>query len=122
MLFCKNSLITRKDLIGASGEEWKELPTATQNTDWVDNLLENIERGQGDFWTSVYHPFRGKHLTRDAVSSLIDTAKRRYQTNLPGLAVKLGVCGEQFRNNPDENKKFLSFKNFLYKTIKITEN
>ena len=122
LLFCKNSLITQEDLKNASGEEWKEVPTTTKNNDWVDGLLNNIEQGQGDFWTSVYHPFRGKRLTRDAVSSLIDTAKRRYQTNLPGLAVKLGVCGEQFRNNPDENKKFLSFKNFLYKTVKITEN
>jgi transcriptional regulator with GAF, ATPase, and Fis domain len=122
LLFCKNSLITREDLINASGEEWKE-PTATvQSTDWVDDLLETIEQGQGDFWTSVYHPFRGNHLTRDAVSSLIDTAKRRYQTNLPGLAVKLGVCSDQFRKDSEENKKFLSFKNFLYKTVKITEN
>lgn len=122
LLFCKNSLITREDLINAGGEEWKE-PTATaQGTDWVDDLLETIEQGQGDFWTSVYHPFRGNHLTRDAVSSLIDTAKRRYQTNLPGLAVKLGVCSDQFRKNSEENKKFLSFKNFLYKTVKITEN
>jgi transcriptional regulator with GAF, ATPase, and Fis domain len=122
LLFCKNSLITREDLKSASGEEWKELPVATENNDWVDNLLKTIEQGQGDFWTSVYHPFRGKRLTRDAVSSLIDTAKRRYQTNLPGLAVKLGVCEEQFRSDPEENKKFLSFKNFLYKTVKITEN
>jgi len=93
-----------------------------QSTDWVDDLLKTIEQGQGDFWTSVYHPFRGNHLTRDAVSSLIDTAKKRYQTNLPGLAVKLGVCSDQFRKNSEENKKFLSFKNFLYKTVKITEN
>ena len=122
MLFCKNSLITREDLISASGEEWKEPTPATESSDWADDLLETMEQGQGDFWTSVYHPFRGKHLTRDAVSSLIETAKRRYQTNLPGLAVKLGVCSDQFRTNSGENKKFLSFKNFLYKTVKITEN
>lgn len=122
LLFCKNSLITREDLISASGEEWKEPAATVQSTEWVDDLLETIEQGQGDFWTSVYHPFRGNHLTRDAVSSLIDTAKRRYQTNLPGLAVKLGVCSDQFRKDSEENKKFLSFKNFLYKTVKITEN
>ena len=122
LLFCKNSVITREDLINAGGEEWKEASEITKSNNWVEDLLETIEQGQGDFWTSVYYPFRGKHLTRDAVSSLIDTAKRRYQTNLPGLAVKLGVCGEQFRNNAEENKKFLSFKNFLYKTVKITEN
>ena len=60
LLFCKNSLITREDLKNASGEEWKEVPTLTQKNDWVDDLLKNIEQGQGDFWTSVYHPFRGK--------------------------------------------------------------
>ena len=77
-------------------------------------------KGKGDFWTSIYHPFKGKRMTRDAVSSLIETAKTRYQTNLPGLAVKLGVCSDQFRTDAEENKKFLSFKNFLYKTVKIT--
>ena len=122
LLFCKDSRITEEDLVNASGEEWTEPTGHMENKNWVDDLLEEIEQGQGDFWTSVYHPFRGKHLTRDAVSSLIETAKKRYQTNLPGLAVKLGVCDEQFRNHPDENKKFLSFKNFLYKTVKITEN
>ena len=122
LLFCKNSLISRQDLVNAEPEKWKESPEIADSNGWVEDLLEGIEQGQGDFWTSVYHPFRDKHLTRDAVSSLIDTAKRRYQTNLPGLAVKLGVCGERFRQDPDENKKFLSFKNFLYKTVKITEN
>ena len=121
-MFSKNSIITREDLVSASGEDWKGLPATVPDTDWVDDLLGDIEQGQGDFWTSVYHPFRGKRLTRDAVSSLIDTAKRRYQTNLPGLAVKLGVCNEQFREDSEENKKFLSFKNFLYKTVKITGN
>ncbi|MDH3256888.1 MAG: sigma 54-interacting transcriptional regulator, partial [Nitrospinota bacterium] len=57
MLFCKNSLITREDLISASGEEWKEPTPATESSDWADDLLETMEQGQGDFWTSVYHPF-----------------------------------------------------------------
>ncbi|MDH5457708.1 MAG: sigma 54-interacting transcriptional regulator [Nitrospinota bacterium] len=122
LLFCKNSLITREDLVNASGEEWKELSSTKESSNWAEDLLATMEQGQGDFWTSVYHPFRGKHLTRDAVSSLIETAKRRYQTNLPGLAIKLGVCSDQFRTDSEENKKFLSFKNFLYKTVKITNN
>ena len=122
LLFCKNSVITKEDLISASGEDTKELPLDKEGNRWVDDLLGNMEQGEGDFWTSIYHPFRGKRLTRDAVSTLIETAKRRYQTNLPGLAVKLGVCSDQFRTDSEENKKFLSFKNFLYKTVKITEN
>ena len=122
LLFCKNSIITKEDLLSACGDEGTPLPATSENTVWADEILETMEQGRGDFWTAVYQPFKGKHLTREAISSLIDTAKHRYQTNLPGLAVKLGVCGEQFRNNPEENKKFLSFKNFLYKTVKITEN
>ncbi|TDJ61143.1 MAG: sigma-54-dependent Fis family transcriptional regulator, partial [Nitrospina sp.] len=122
LLFCKKSRITQEDLINASGEEWADPPAAAENNGWVHEILETLEQGRGDFWTSIYHPFKSKRLTRDAVSSLIETAKTRYQTNLPGLAVKLGVCSDQFRNNPEENKKFLSFKNFLYKTVKITGN
>jgi len=122
LLFCKNSRITQEDLIQASGEEWAEPPAVAENNGWIQEVLGNLEQGRGDFWTAIYHPFKSKRLTRDAVSSLIETAKTRYQTNLPGLAVKLGVCGTQFRNDPEENKKFLSFKNFLYKTVKITGN
>ena len=122
LLFCKKSRITQEDLINASGEEWAEPPAVAENNGWVQEVLETLEQGRGDFWTSIYHPFKSKRLTRDAVSSLIETAKTRYQTNLPGLAIKLGVCSDQFRNDPEENKKFLSFKNFLYKTVKITGN
>ena len=122
LLFCKKSRITQQDLINASGEEWADPPAGAENNGWVQEILETLEQGRGDFWTSIYHPFKSKRLTRDAVSSLIETAKTRYQTNLPGLAVKLGVCSDQFRNNPEENKKFMSFKNFLYKTVKITGN
>ncbi|NIQ00889.1 MAG: GAF domain-containing protein [Nitrospinaceae bacterium] len=120
LLFCKNSVITGEDLSNAGGKETPEPEAWVQDANWESKILEQVEQGQGDFWTSVYQPFKSKRLTRDAVSSLIQAAKNRYQTNLPGLAVKLGVCDSQFRDNSEENKKFLSFKNFLYKTVKIT--
>ena len=58
-------------------------------------------------------------MTRDTAKSLILAAKERYQTNLPGLAVKLRACKDRSHIESDERKKFLSFKNFLYKTIKV---
>jgi hypothetical protein len=54
------------------------------------------------------------------VRKLIQTARNRYQANLPGLAIKLGACGGHYQNDPEELKKFTSFKNFLYKTVKIS--
>ena len=61
-------------------------------------------------------------MTRDTAKSLILAAKERYQTNLPGLAVKLRACKDRSNIESDERKKFLSFKNFLYKTVKIATN
>jgi hypothetical protein len=61
-------------------------------------------------------------MTRDTVKKIIGAAKSRYHTNLPGLAVKLRACAPQFHDDAGEWKKFLSFKNFLYKTAKISQD
>jgi transcriptional regulator with GAF, ATPase, and Fis domain len=119
MLFRKGTLISKDDIMSACQ------PSAgapTTDRDFIENLLEQFEAGEANFWTNIHQPFKANHLTRDTVRDLILTAKNRYQTNLPGLAVKLRACKTRSHLESNERKKFLSFKNFLYKTVKISTN
>ncbi|MBT3366587.1 MAG: sigma-54-dependent Fis family transcriptional regulator [Nitrospina sp.] len=119
MLFRKGPLIT-KDEITSACRPSEGAPTSDR--DFIETLLSQFETGEANFWTNIHQPFKANHLTRDTVKSLIIAAKNRYQTNLPGLAVKLGACKTRSHLKLDERKKFISFKNFLYKTVKISSN
>ena len=124
MLFRNNAAILRDNLIAAANsvpESHPKLPeTAEENT--VERVLEKLESGKSNFWVEVHRPFKNKEMTRDTVKTIISVAKTRYHANLPGLAVKLKVCGKEFDSIPEEKQKFISFKNFLYKTVRFTEN
>lgn len=121
MLFSKGPLLTKEDILHASGGILAEtIGNEKTSGESVQKILEQLEAGKGDFWSEIYQPFKANRMTRDTLKAVIDAAKSRYQTNLPGVAVKLGVCRENFRDDAQENKKFVSFKNFIYKTIKIT--
>ncbi len=123
VMFSKGPLIKREDIIEANKDNWSEPSLISQETSQFEkNVLETLENSGGTFWSHVYEPFKDKQITRDNVKSFIEMARNKYQANLPGLALKLGVCGNEFRKNPKEYKKFISFKNFLYKTIKISED
>jgi transcriptional regulator with GAF, ATPase, and Fis domain len=123
MLFRKGVVISKGEIISACRPSFSEIsPEGTPDRDFIDTLLSQFEAGEADFWTDIHQPFKANHLTRDTVRSLIMAAKSRYQTNLPGLAVKLRACETRSHLESDERKKFLSFKNFLYKTVKIAEN
>jgi transcriptional regulator with GAF, ATPase, and Fis domain len=123
MLFRKGPVITKDEIMSACRPSFSEAsPAGTPDRSFIDTLLSQIEAGEADFWTDIHQPFRENHLTRDTVKSLILAAKNRYQTNLPGLAVKLRACKTRSHLESDERKKFLSFKNFLYKTVKISSN
>ena len=89
---------------------------------FIETLLDQFDRGEANFWSDIHQPFKNNLMTRDTAKSLILAAKERYQTNLPGLAVKLRACKDRNHIETDERKKFLSFKNFLYKTVKISAN
>ena len=121
LFFRKGPPITREDIQDACDEESPSSTLPINNPNITDNLLEQLDSKTTDFWSALYHPFRAKEITRDTVRTVIENARLKYQTNLPGLAIKLGVCDPSFRNNSEENKKFVSFKNFLYKTIRISE-
>ena len=90
--------------------------------EYVNFIIDKLESGEGNFWSLVHQPFKKNQLTRDLVQELIQTARKRYQANLPGLAIKLSACSEDYQSNPEGIKKFTSFKNFLYKTVKISES
>ncbi len=123
MLFRKNSGISRDNLAAAATSVPKEaiLPESSENQ-IVDLVLGKLESGESDFWLEIHRPFKNKEMTRDTVKTIIHAAKKRYHTNLPGLAIKMKVCSKQFQKNPKEKQKFISFKNFLYKTVRFTEN
>ncbi len=123
MLFRKGASITKNDVVTAchSGSAMPETASSSAENS-VENLLDQFEAGEANFWDDIHQPFKANHLTRETVQSLIIAAKSRYQTNLPGLAVKLGACKTRTHLESDERKKFLSFKNFLYKTIKLSSN
>ncbi len=119
MLFRKGATITKDEIMSACRPSVSETPGTPS---FIDTLLNQFEAGEANFWTDIHQPFKANHLTRDTVRSLILAAKSRYQTNLPGLAVKLGACKTRSHLESDERKKFISFKNFLYKTVKISSN
>ncbi len=113
--------ITKTDIEAACQDEGPITDIAHTEQDIPAALLDKLETQESDFWNVLYQPFKSKEITRDTVKTVIETARDKYQTNLPGLAIKLRVCGEDFRENAEENKKFISFKNFLYKTIRISD-
>ena len=121
-MFRQGSLITLEDIIEACKSECPSIvDTPKQTVDPIDSILNQLEVGEGDFWSQVHKPFKKNIITKGTVKDLIQTARNRYQANLPGLAVKLGACTRHYQSNSEELKKFTSFKNFLYKTVKISE-
>jgi hypothetical protein len=121
-MFRQGSLITLEDIIEACQSECPSIvDTPKQTVNPIDSILNQLEVGEGDFWSQVHKPFKKNIITKGTVKDLIQTARNRYQANLPGLAVKLGACTRHYQSNSEELKKFTSFKNFLYKTVKISE-
>lgn len=120
MLFRKSSTITKEEILTACNEEPSAKEPSPQIS--IQSLLDQFDSGEANFWTDIHQPFKNSLMTRDAVKLLMLAAKERYQTNLPGLAIKLRACQDRNHMETDERKKFLSFKNFLYKTVKISAN
>ena len=123
MMFRKGSIITKGDVIEASQSESPNVLNSPKSMEsaYINSLLKQLEMNNGSFWSHIHKPFKKNQITRNTIKELIQTARKRYQANLPGLAIKLGACSKNYQINSEENKKFISFKNFLYKTIKINE-
>ncbi len=120
LLFRSGPVIRLADIVEACQAEGGDEPQPAPPAE--SSLLDRLESGETDFWAAVHLPFKENRMTRESVKALIHEARDRYRAPLPGLAVKLGVCKEGFQDRPGEMKKFVSFKNFLYKTVKLSAN
>jgi len=121
LFFRHGGSIEADDIRGAIGTPLPQepaKPAAQLNRQLAEELLQRIDAGES-FWEVVYAPYSGSRLTRDVVAELIALARGRGATSMPKIALLLGACDPQ--DSGDEQKKlFFRFKNFLYKTIKIT--
>ena len=85
----------------------------------TDEILQKIEVGDGDFWQAIYQPYTQKKITRETVLSVIEEARRQGATSMPKLARTLKAC-DPADDTAAGRKSFYRFKNFLYKTVRIS--
>lgn len=82
-------------------------------------ILAGLMDGRSDFWETVYHPYGRQELTREVVVRLIENARRQGAGSMPKLARLLHACDPGDASS-EEKKRFYRFKNFLYKSVRIT--
>ncbi len=82
-------------------------------------IFDRIVAGEDTFWNAVYQPFTENRIARDVVVQVVEQARRQGSTSMPKIALLLKVCDPHSREE-NEQKVFYRFKNFLYKTIRIS--
>lgn len=85
----------------------------------ADEVFGDIRAGRKDFWQAVYEPYSRSRLTREMVVAVIERARAEGAGTMPKLALALHACDPK-SSDPEEKKTFFRFKNFLYKTIRIS--
>ncbi len=118
----KGREINRDGLITAIGIESTRLTGGKvfSGEDTGTGIYESIVSNDKDFWSAIYEPFINREISRESVKLVLNKARLNGDDSLPKLAVRLKACKEGFSKLPAEKKKFISFRNFLYKTVKIT--
>ncbi|BCR03486.1 Fis family transcriptional regulator [Desulfuromonas versatilis] len=82
-------------------------------------IFETISAGRADFWSGLHTPFSENRISRDVVAATVELARGQGATSMPKIAEALGACDPR-SDSDQERKLFYKFKNFLYKTIRIS--
>ena len=82
-------------------------------------IFHAIVNEQGDFWSAVYAPYSAHQISRDVVATVVQLAREQGASTMPRIAAMLKACDARSEDD-NERKTFYKFKNFLYKTIRIT--
>jgi len=85
----------------------------------AEEILQKINSGDSDFWQAIYQLYSQKTITREAVLQVIEETRRQGAASMPKLARALKAC-DPADSSAEGRKEFYRFKNFLYKTIRIS--
>ena len=119
LLFRQGSVISADDLRRALDSGQQSTVHKEAERDPLRLIQAALKSGTGDFWSLVHKPFTDNQLTRDTVRALIEETRRAGARNMPDIAFTLKACDPHSKDD-DEQRCFYKFKNFLYKTIRIS--
>ncbi len=125
MLFRRGIIIQAEDIeqalqpqLATSQENGNDQKGALERQLAIE-ILQQIDAGEKDFWQAIYQPYSQKKITRNVVLKVIEEARRRGANSMPKLSVAL-LAGDATDSSSEGRKIFYRFKNFLYKTIRIS--
>jgi transcriptional regulator with GAF, ATPase, and Fis domain len=122
LFFRRGQVVTGEDIeaiLRERKEEGAERETGLLNEKVALGIFRRIRAGEGNFWDDLHAPFTAKEIPRETVLRVIEEARRHGADTMPKLAGALRACAP-FSGQDEEQKRFLKFKNFLYKTVRIT--
>ncbi|NLV25514.1 MAG: sigma 54-interacting transcriptional regulator [Deltaproteobacteria bacterium] len=124
LFFRRGGVVTGKDIEtilqgGKETEGCQERELLKEKTALA--VFRRIQDGGGNFWNDIQEPFTAKEIPRETVIRVIEEARRHGADTMPKLAVALRAC-DPASTGEAEKKRFLKFKNFLYKTVRVTGN
>ncbi|WP_432821149.1 GPMC system transcriptional regulator [Trichloromonas sp.] len=122
LFFRKKRVITEEDIRKVLGAMDRPVPedVAEKLTEQVaQEIFDAIRRGDSDFWSGAYLPYSESRISRDVVAAVVDLARREGAATMPKIAAMLQACDPR-NDDPETRKIFYKFKNFLYKTIRIS--
>lgn len=122
LFFRRGKVIDAEDIRKALATIPNQIPTtpaAILTEQVTKQIFETIISGEETFWSALYTPYSSNRISRDIVAAVIDLARERGANNMPRIAAMLKACDTSSTEDL-ERKTFYKFKNFLYKTIRIT--
>jgi transcriptional regulator with GAF, ATPase, and Fis domain len=122
MFFRSGSSISAGDIRNAIKAGIWENPSSVvsdMSNQLADGIIAGISAGS-DFWQEVYEPYTDNRISREVVRLVIEKARERSGKSMPRIAGFLRAVAAEKLGTKEESLRFFRFKNFLYKTVKIS--
>jgi len=94
-------------------------PLVNMNDQLAESIISDITAGN-DFWRAIYEPYTGNHISREVVRLVIEKTRNRAGKSMPKIAAFLKAVDHESAHLKEEKLLFFKFKNFLYKTVRIS--